>query len=101
MARGFYDLRDGGPADRALPVMVRRLRNTGDLAQDTSEQLNQMRATVARAERETQEVMNDFHIRQTIWEDLLPAIERQVARLQSTSTSSAPPPDASQSTPDQ
>ncbi|XP_023736916.1 uncharacterized protein LOC111884848 [Lactuca sativa] len=53
MSCKFYDLRYGGSADHALPVMVRRLRNTGDLAKSTADQMHQMRTRVERAEQET------------------------------------------------
>ncbi|XP_052625817.1 uncharacterized protein LOC128132863 [Lactuca sativa] len=57
MSHEFYDLGEGGPADHAPPVMVRRLRNTGDLAQSTTDQMHQMRTRVDRAEQETREVI--------------------------------------------
>lgn len=68
MAKEFYDLRDKGPVDRELPVVVRRLRDTGNLAQSTADQVHQMQERVARAEEETQEVIREFHIRQDMWE---------------------------------
>lgn len=96
MSREFFDLRDGGPADRALPVMVRRLRDTGDLAQGTADQVRQLWTRVERAEQETRDVLREFHMRQVRWESRLQDAERLVARLQGASTSSAPPPDAAQ-----
>ena len=81
MSREFYDLTDGGPVDRALPVMVRRLWNTGDLAQSTTDQMHQMRTRVERAEQETREVIQEFNMRQVRWEARLRDAERQVARL--------------------
>ena len=88
MSREFFDLRDGGPADRALPVMVRRLRDTGDLAQDTADQVRQLWTRVERAEQETRDVLREFHMRQVRWESRLQDAERLVARLQGASTSS-------------
>ena len=92
MSRDFFDLRDGGPADRALPVMVRRLRNTGDLTQSTADQVRQLWTRVERAEQETCDVLREFHMRQVRWESRLQDAERHVARLQGASISSAPPP---------
>ena len=94
MSHEFFDLRDGGPADRALPVMVRRLRNTGDLAQDTADHVRKLRTRVDRAEQETRDILREFHMRQVRWESRLQDAERLVTRLQGASTSSAPPPDA-------
>ena len=95
MAREFYDMREGGPADRALLVVVRRLRDTGDLAQRTADQMHRMQTRVEQAEQETREVIREFHMRQVRWEARLRDAERQVARLQGASTSSAPPPGTS------
>ena len=64
MAREFYDLREGGTDDHALLIMVRRLRNTGNLAQSTADQMHQMWTRVERAEQETREVIREFHMRQ-------------------------------------
>ncbi|XP_023758618.1 uncharacterized protein LOC111907061 [Lactuca sativa] len=53
MSPEFYDPRDGGQTDCALLVMVRRLQNTGDLAQSTTDQMHQMWTRVKRTEQET------------------------------------------------
>lgn len=42
MDQRFYDLRHREPADRALPVMVRRTRDIGNQAQATVNQMDQM-----------------------------------------------------------
>lgn len=68
MAREFYDLRDGGQDDQAIPFVVRRLRDIVNLAQNTVDQMYQMRSVVARAEQETRQVIRDFHMRQEMWE---------------------------------
>nr|KAJ0209030.1 hypothetical protein LSAT_V11C400158950 [Lactuca sativa] len=43
MQRGFYDLRHGGPVDRALPVMVRRISNIGDQSQTIAHRVMEIR----------------------------------------------------------
>ena len=47
MARSFYNLRNGGSADRALPVMVRRIANQGEQARANANQLLDIGATAA------------------------------------------------------
>nr|KAJ0215360.1 hypothetical protein LSAT_V11C300147180 [Lactuca sativa] len=47
MARSFYNLRIRGLADKALPVMVRRIANQGEQAKANASQLLDIVATVA------------------------------------------------------
>ena len=60
MDQGMFELRHGGPTDRALVVMVRRTRDIDNQAQDTTDQMAQMRVIVETAERQTQEVVRDY-----------------------------------------
>ena len=45
MKRGFYNLNNGGSADRAFPIMVRRIANKGAQARANASQLLDIRAT--------------------------------------------------------
>lgn len=76
MERRFYDLREGGIADRALLVIARQTRDIGEQAQATTNQMDLMRAAVERAERRTQEVVRDYQERQTALEARLPEASR-------------------------
>ena len=60
MERGFFYLSHGGPADRALPVMVRQNWDIKNQAQATSNQMDELRAVVERAERQTQAVVREY-----------------------------------------
>ena len=46
MNRDYYDLSHCGPADRALPVMVRTTHNIGEQTQETAGQMVAMRVAV-------------------------------------------------------
>ena len=81
MNQDYYDLNHGGPAYQALPMMVRRKRDIGEQAQETTGQMVAMRVAVERAERMTHEVVRDYQARQAALEARLRATEHHLARL--------------------
>ena len=73
MERGFYDLRHGGPADRALPFMVRRISDIGDKAQTIANRVMEMRAIVEVTTARTRNLERDYNPMDRLIEDLTAA----------------------------
>ena len=110
MEQGFYDLRNGGSADRALPVMVRCIANPGEKAKVNANQIMDVDATaqitVVRLHRLNEEhdqtikhtfslqkditdarvEVREFRNNQAPMERRVIKAERQVARAQTSTT---------------
>ena len=73
MERGFYDLRHGGPVDRALPVLIRRISDVGDQAHTTANQVEEMRSILELTTVHTQDLQTDYYPMDRLIEDLTTA----------------------------
>ena len=113
MKRDYYNLQHGGPADHALPVVVRRIRDIGDQTQETADRVMQMRVAMQITDARTRDLEWDFYPMERLVEDLaisraevreyqerhtaleerVRVTERRLAELQGASTSSSTPPE--------
>ena len=70
MEQGFYDLPHGGPVDRVLPIIVRRISDIGDQAQTTAHRVMEMRATMEVMVERTRDLERDYYPMDGLVEDL-------------------------------
>lgn len=59
--RGYYDLSHGGPADRALPVMVQHIMNLGNQSREMVDQVRNCSAVTEATDARTRDLERDLY----------------------------------------